>query len=210
LPLAGITLLLIIGVMVWQYQAEQRLALPTGPAWDSNWSPYPGLEAFTEQDSTVFFGRDAKIMELLERLHPVIAAQAHRLVAVVGPSGVGKSSLVRAGVVPQLRQRRGGWIVVPPVVPGDLWCRTGHPLAVTCGIAGQWSSGMIAGRDNVTAVFRFPAAHGLARAASHSSRSKNAEILVLRTAEPSTNTCRSRQAAEFRIPTSWRSVSAAR
>jgi WD40 repeat protein len=119
LPLAGATVLLIIGVMVWQHRAEERLALPACPIWDSDRSPFPGLEAFTEQDSAVFFGRDAEITELLERLHPVVARQANRLVAVVGPSGAGKSSLVQAGVVPQLRQRRGGWIVVPPVVPGD-------------------------------------------------------------------------------------------
>jgi AAA ATPase domain len=122
LPLAGVTVLLIIGLMVWQYRAEQRLALPARPVWDSDRSPFPGLEAFTEQDSAVFFGRDTEITELLDRLHPVVAAQANRLVAVVGPSGAGKSSLVQAGMVPRLRQRRAGWIVVPPVVPG------GHPL----------------------------------------------------------------------------------
>ncbi len=122
LPLAGITALLIVSVMVWQHRAQERLALPAGPVWDSDRSPFPGLEAFTEQDSAVFFGRDAEITELLDRLHPVVATQANRLVAVVGPSGAGKSSLVQAGVVAQLRQRRSGWIVVPPVVPGD------HPL----------------------------------------------------------------------------------
>ncbi|MGH3810866.1 MAG: NACHT and WD repeat domain-containing protein [Pseudonocardiaceae bacterium] len=118
LPLAGITVLLIIGVMVWQHRAEQ----PARPVWNSDRSPFPGLEAFTEQDSAVFFGRDAEITGLLDRLYPVLAGKAHRLVTVVGPSGAGKSSLVQAGVVPRLRQRRGGWIVVPPVVPGD------HPL----------------------------------------------------------------------------------
>jgi len=122
LPLAGITVLLIIGLIVWQHRTEQRLALPARPVWDSDRSPFPGLEAFTERDSAVFFGRDAEITELLDRLHPVVAVQANRLVTVVGPSGAGKSSLVQAGVVPRLRQRRSGWIVVPPVVPGD------HPL----------------------------------------------------------------------------------
>ena len=122
LPLAGVTVLLIIGVMLWQNWAEPRLPLPARPVWDSDRSPFPGLEAFTEQDSAVFFGRDAEITEVLDRLHPVVAAKANRLVAVVGPSGAGKSSLVQAGVVPGLRQRRGGWIVVPLVVPGD------HPL----------------------------------------------------------------------------------
>ncbi len=122
LPLAGVIVLLIIGVMAWQHRAEQRSAVPARPVWDSDRSPFPGLEAFTEQDSAVFFGRDSEITELLERLHPVVPGQANRLIAVVGPSGAGKSSLVQAGVVPRLRQRRGGWIVVPPVVPGD------HPL----------------------------------------------------------------------------------
>lgn len=122
LPLAGITVLLIIGVMIWQHRTEQRSALPARLVWDSDRPPFPGLEAFTEHDSAVFFGRDAEITELLDRLHPVVPAQVNRLVAVVGPSGAGKSSLVQAGVVPRLRQRRGGWIVVSPVVPGD------HPL----------------------------------------------------------------------------------
>jgi hypothetical protein len=122
LPLAGVIVVLIIGLMVWQHVAEERLALPAPPLWDFNRSPFPGLEAFTEDDSAVFFSRDAEITELLDRLHPVVAAQVNRLIAVVGPSGAGKSSLVLAGVVPRLRQRRGGWIVVPPMVPGD------HPL----------------------------------------------------------------------------------
>lgn len=133
LPLAGATVLVIIGVMAWQHRAEQRLALPSRPVWDSDRSPFPGLEAFTEQDSAVFFGRDTEVTELLERLHPVVAAQANRLVAVVGPSGVGKSSLVQAGVAPRLRQRRSGWLVVPPVVPGD------HPLrSLALSLAAVW------------------------------------------------------------------------
>jgi WD40 repeat protein len=122
LPLAGVIVALIIGLMIWQHATEERQAVRTRPAWNSNRSPFPGLEAFTEQDSAVFFGRGAEIAELLDRLHPVVETQTNRLVAVVGPSGVGKSSLVQAGVVPRLRQRRGGWIVVPPMVPGD------HPL----------------------------------------------------------------------------------
>jgi WD40 repeat protein len=122
LPLAGVIVVLIIGLMVWQHVTEERLALPAHPLWDFDRSPFPGLEAFTEQDSAVFFGRDTEITELLGRLHPVVTTQANRLIAVVGPSGAGKSSLVQAGVVSRLRQRRGGWIVVPPMVPGD------HPL----------------------------------------------------------------------------------
>jgi DNA-binding SARP family transcriptional activator len=59
--------------------------------------PYLGLLPYQEQDSDRFFGRDADVAACLERLHE------HGVLAVVGPSGSGKSSLVRAGVVPALR-----------------------------------------------------------------------------------------------------------
>lgn len=83
LPLAGITVLVIIGMMVWQHRTEELLALPVVGGWDSDRSPFPGLEAFTERDSAVFFGRDAEITELLDRLHPVVTARANRLVEVI-------------------------------------------------------------------------------------------------------------------------------
>lgn len=60
-------------------------------------NPYPGLTPFEEQDAARFFGRDREIDELLERLG------SRRLLAVVGVSGCGKSSLVHAGVKPILR-----------------------------------------------------------------------------------------------------------
>jgi basic membrane lipoprotein Med (substrate-binding protein (PBP1-ABC) superfamily)/DNA-binding SARP family transcriptional activator len=62
-------------------------------------NPYKGLRPFTEADADDFFGRDELLRELLERL----AAPAQPLLAVVGPSGSGKSSVVRAGLVPALR-----------------------------------------------------------------------------------------------------------
>lgn len=60
-------------------------------------SPYKGLRAFGEADADDFFGRDSLVAEL------VAALGEHRLVAVVGPSGIGKSSVVKAGLVPALR-----------------------------------------------------------------------------------------------------------
>jgi hypothetical protein len=80
---------LIVGLMVWRHVAEERLVLPARAVWKPDRSPFPGLEAFTEEDSAMFFGRDREIAELLERLHPVVAAGANRLIAVVGPSGAG-------------------------------------------------------------------------------------------------------------------------
>jgi WD40 repeat protein len=137
LPLAGGIVILIVGLMVWQHVTEERLASPARSVWTSDRSPFPGLEAFTEQDSAVFFGRDAEIIELLDRLHPVVGMHANRLMAVVGPSGVGKSSLVQAGLVPRLRRLRRSWIVVPPMVPGD---RPVDSLAVSLVTAGLGST----------------------------------------------------------------------
>ena len=61
-------------------------------------NPYKGLRAFAEGDAEDFFGREALTEHLVERLEQT------RFLAVVGPSGSGKSSVVRAGLVPRLRQ----------------------------------------------------------------------------------------------------------
>ena len=66
--------------------------------------PYRDLRAFREEDAPFFFGRDAFTKELVE------AADKSNFVAVVGPSGSGKSSVVQAGLIPQLRAR-GTWEV---------------------------------------------------------------------------------------------------
>ena len=64
-------------------------------------NPYKGLRAFQEGDAADFFGREALTQRLLERLgEPTPLA---RFLAVVGPSGSGKSSVVKAGLIPALR-----------------------------------------------------------------------------------------------------------
>ncbi|MGZ4413309.1 MAG: nSTAND1 domain-containing NTPase [Gaiellaceae bacterium] len=65
-----------------------------------------------------FFGRGAEIEELLSRLQPILASSP-RFVALIGPSGSGKSSLVRAGLVPRLERMGARWAVVPPLKPGN-------------------------------------------------------------------------------------------
>jgi formylglycine-generating enzyme required for sulfatase activity len=63
--------------------------------------PYPGLRPFEAGEWSIFFGRETMIDEVIDRL------AAHRLVLIHGSSGAGKSSLVRAGVLPKLeRQHR--------------------------------------------------------------------------------------------------------
>jgi hypothetical protein len=64
-------------------------------------NPYKGLRAFTEADSDDFFGRDTLVQELLARMAE--QNDLSRFLSVVGPSGSGKSSAVKAGLVPTLR-----------------------------------------------------------------------------------------------------------
>jgi len=68
-----------------------------------NESPYAGLSSFQEQDADRFFGRSAEVAAMVTRLHD------RPLMAVVGGSGVGKSSFIRAGVVPALKQSGEPW-----------------------------------------------------------------------------------------------------
>jgi serine/threonine protein kinase/DNA-binding SARP family transcriptional activator/WD40 repeat protein len=70
---------------------------PEEPAFTPTRDPYKGLHAFSELDAQDFFGRGALTEELVQ------AVKEHPLVAVVGPSGIGKSSVVRAGLIPALR-----------------------------------------------------------------------------------------------------------
>jgi len=60
-------------------------------------NPFRGLLPFEERHAALFFGRDKEIRDVAERL------EQRRLLAVTGVSGSGKSSLVKAGVIPMLR-----------------------------------------------------------------------------------------------------------
>ncbi|MFN2172318.1 MAG: protein kinase domain-containing protein, partial [Candidatus Promineifilaceae bacterium] len=79
-------------------------------------NPYKGLRAFQETDAADFYGREKLVEQLVEHFCE------SRFVAVVGPSGSGKSSVVKAGLIPALRQGaiKGSeaWFVAE-MVPGE-------------------------------------------------------------------------------------------
>ncbi|NEA57206.1 helix-turn-helix domain-containing protein [Streptomyces sp. SID13666] len=86
--------------------------------------PYPGLAAFRPQDARWFFGRDRATAQLLEQLAGRIGGGP---LAVIAPSGAGKSSLLRAGLVPALERgalpvagSRGWPVVVCTPTPNPL------------------------------------------------------------------------------------------
>ena len=72
--------------------------------------PYPGLRPFKREESLIFFGRDSQVDELAARL----GGLRSRFLAVVGFSGCGKSSLVRAGLIPRLNSSL-------TIAPGKSW-----------------------------------------------------------------------------------------
>src|SRR3954465_9434271 len=60
-------------------------------------NPFVGLRPFESDEGLLFFGRQEQTIELLQRLHQ------YHFVAVIGNSGSGKSSLIRAGLIPRLK-----------------------------------------------------------------------------------------------------------
>lgn len=69
-------------------------------------SPFPGLKAFDTSDADIFFGRNEQVATLLSRIaNQVLFGRAFCL--ILGPSGTGKSSLVNAGVLPNLLASNG-------------------------------------------------------------------------------------------------------
>jgi energy-coupling factor transporter ATP-binding protein EcfA2 len=81
------------------------------PAYDPR-QPFRGMSPFRAEDQEFFFGREALIQKLEEKLH------ANSFLPVLGPSGSGKSSLVLAGLVPKLRLEEPRLQVIDDLTPG--------------------------------------------------------------------------------------------
>lgn len=85
-------------------------------AWESGRAPYPGLAPFEAADAAVYFGREQEQRRCLDTLAQMRRYGGDRLLVVVGASGSGKSSLVRAGVLPRVA-RMADWRVLGPMRP---------------------------------------------------------------------------------------------
>ncbi|MFF4361015.1 hypothetical protein [Streptomyces sp. NPDC001604] len=104
----------------WREVAAEEAAQPRLPDAGAE-PPYRGLARFEADDADLFFGRDKLTDRLLE------LTRSRRFTAVFGPSGSGKSSLLRAGLIPRLRSpgTTGPWpAAVRVLTPGE------HPLRV--------------------------------------------------------------------------------
>lgn len=84
--------------------------------WDVDRPPYPGLTPFLDKDAAVYFGRDEDQRKCLDTLEQMSRYGGDRLLLLAGASGSGKSSLVRAGIIPKLA-RMPEWLVLEPMRP---------------------------------------------------------------------------------------------
>jgi hypothetical protein len=93
--------------------------LPWPPPGERGASPFPGLETFERRHAAVFFGQDKVRRELQAAINQLPQRQS-RLLLILGASGCGKSSLLRAGLVPWLAEAdRRRWIVLEPFRPEE-------------------------------------------------------------------------------------------
>lgn len=120
---------------------ELAVAMRQEDAPASGLPPFKGLLCFDEGDADVFFGRESLTEALVARLTNG-AEQAERFLAVVGASGSGKSSVVRAGVIPALR-----WRTASADWPVAVITPTAHPLeALAASLAGDRGPGQTIAR----------------------------------------------------------------
>ncbi|KOT88541.1 hypothetical protein ADK86_32180 [Streptomyces sp. NRRL F-5755] len=141
----------------WHEVAAERAveAAEVVPAAGEAEAPYVGLAAFRAEDTDRFFGRESLVDELVQRL------ARQRFVAVFGASGSGKSSLLRAGLLPRIRAADSRPLISVLCTPGA------HPLeecavhlAPHAGIApGRLHEDFVSDRANLHRVLRQIALH---------------------------------------------------
>lgn len=91
----------------------KELNLPPAPELNYENNPYRGLQSFEEKHSQMFFGRTRVVEDLCELVSSM------PLLTVLGASGTGKSSVIKAGLLPRLRKsQHQNWHILPPIRPG--------------------------------------------------------------------------------------------
>ena len=126
-----------IGAETFELQPD-----PSGPfGWRA---PYRGLEALEPEDAAVFFGRSADIVRGIDALRGLAARKPPRLLVILGASGAGKSSFLRAGLWPRLARDDSQWLPLRAI-------RAGRGGAI------EGSEGLLSALEEVHRRFALPA-----------------------------------------------------
>ncbi|MEQ6342078.1 MAG: toll/interleukin-1 receptor domain-containing protein [Gammaproteobacteria bacterium] len=117
---------------------------PWPPPDDPQRPPYRGLSALEENDAAIFFGRDAQIVRGLDALRGMRATGVETLFVILGPSGTGKSSFLRAGLLPRLKRDDRHFLPLEVIRPerqpltGEYGLAMAiHKAHTTLGLSGQ-------------------------------------------------------------------------
>jgi formylglycine-generating enzyme required for sulfatase activity len=120
------------------------------PASDPDRPPFRGLRPLEAEDAGIFFGRDAPLVEVLDKLRGLREATPPRLLVILGASGAGKSSVLRAGLFPRLKREDRSFLPLPVMRPERA------------AISGD--TGLLSALEGVFATARMPAARADLRA----------------------------------------------
>ena len=97
---------------------EVSLETQQGFEWDTKKSPYPGLKTFEASEAAVYFGRERETVEIKERLNAMSYRNSPKILAIISSSGMGKSSLLKAGIIARLDKfDKERWIVIDTMRP---------------------------------------------------------------------------------------------
>ncbi|MBD2214499.1 caspase family protein [Nostoc linckia FACHB-104] len=103
------------GEFIFLLPEFDRDNLEDAPPLNLENNPYRGLESYDEKHSHLFFGRE----KLIETLYEKAIANQQPLTLIVGASGTGKSSLMKAGLLPHLRSCQEQFLILDPMRPGE-------------------------------------------------------------------------------------------
>jgi WD40 repeat protein len=92
---------------------------PWPPPNEPDRAPYRGLRALEPQDAAIFFGRDTAIIRGMDQIRGVAELGVDKLLVVLGASGAGKSSFLRAGLWPRLARDDAHFLPLPVIRPQD-------------------------------------------------------------------------------------------
>lgn len=143
-------------------------------------NPYKGLDAFKSSDAQDFFGRERLVQQLTDTLRAILSDEQHnahqRLLALIGPSGSGKSSVVMAGLLPRLQAgslpASQEWTYLAPITPGQ------HPLQSLVTTLVNMPTGE-ADEEALLTDLQHEDAHGLTRHVSKLTTPSRAKVVLI-------------------------------